>query len=158
VRIAITTGAFALLFSIQAMADEPPASSVASDHVLGRVFMSDVERRKLDLLRKVPRSTGGSGPADAASQSTEAAIQNKPQPVGYIVPSNGRPYEWIDGDFRHVTDVAIDSIDNSQMIHIIRHVDGSPEHENSPDVQAPGPTEKEDGLEAEVSDANRSPH
>ena len=155
-KIAITIGVIAVIFSLQATAIEPEVKPVARDTVLGRVFMSSAERRQLDLLRKAPPSTGRSGPASAGIQLTAAAQRKKPSPVGYIVPSNGRPYQWIDGDFRHVAQADVESTKLSQSIDITRHENNSVSDDSPPDSKEPASTEQGEGLDAEAGNANRS--
>lgn len=155
-KIAITIGVIAMTFSLQATASEPEVKPVARDHVLGRVFMSSAERRQLDLLRKAPPSTGRSAPVSAATQSTAAAQRKKSSPVGYIVPSNGRPYQWIDGDFRHVAQADVDSTKLSQSIEITRHENNSASDDSLPERGEPASPTQEKRLDAEAGNANPS--
>ncbi len=105
----------------EAMAAEPDERPVAMDHKLGRVFLSSVERRQLDLMRRSPPQTERAGLQRSAAQPAESQERKKAIAAGYIVPSNGSPYQWIDGDFRHVTQAEVDATSISSSISITRH-------------------------------------
>ncbi|MGI9205891.1 MAG: hypothetical protein ACR2Q3_17885 [Woeseiaceae bacterium] len=89
---------------------------------IGRVFMSPAERRELDRLRKaIPTElTGPIGP-NASSAETASPAEPNTRAAGYIVPSNGLPYRWTDGDFRRTTRGDIGTGQLPGAISIIRH-------------------------------------
>lgn len=130
-KFAAMTVLISMLLCIHAVADEPTSSYVARKHVLGRVFMSEAERRQLDLLRKTRGTVVNPGNASSTTETTNSETKNTSNPSGFIVPSNGRPYQWIDGDFRRVAKVDVDSADASQEMRISRVVAGSTEDDPS---------------------------
>ena len=85
---------------------------------LGRVFMTPAERHELDRLRRLQPAA-----SSAASVSTPAApaapAESDVRPMGIIVPSRGRPYQWRDGDFRPV-DAARIRIDTTAEDAVIK--------------------------------------
>ncbi len=128
-----------MLLCIHAVADESAVPSAGKEHVLGRVFMSNAERRRLDVLRKTQTTVENPGNASTTTAPNNSATENMPKPAGYIVPSNGSPYQWIDGDFQRVAKVEIDSASVSQDIRITRIeldvVDDSTPDELTPQVE-----------------------
>ena len=143
-RFAAITGLISMLLCVHAVADEPTESFVAKKHVLGRVFMSDAERRQLDVLRKTRGTVENSSNASSTVAAAQAETKNTTKPTGYIVPSNGSPYQWIDGDFRRVVNIEIDSADVSQEIQITR-------------VEYDDDSSKKRAPEVEIDDENRAP-
>lgn len=137
-RLAVMTGLISMLLCIHVAADEPTETYVARKHVLGRVFMSDAERRQLDVLRKTRGTVERPGNASSTAVTTKSDKQNTSHPAGYIVPSNGSPYQWIDGDFQRVEKIDIDSTDAPQEIRITRIVndgaDDDPSKKPAPQV------------------------
>ncbi len=89
---------------------------------LGRVFMSSAQRQSLDRLRHTrPASVVAVTPATDASAAPSSTTTKKPMGVGYIIRSNGVPYQWVEGEFKKTSleDVAVGSL--SADIAIIRH-------------------------------------
>lgn len=99
------------------------ATHVASITDIGRVFMSPAERHELDRLRKaIPPQVGvGQASQNGNQSSTAGAANKKNRPGGYIVPSNGSPYKWKDGDFQRTTRGDINSELLPGDVSIIRH-------------------------------------
>jgi hypothetical protein len=147
---------FVTTFSAVVMADEPGDEGTVNDRELGRVFMSAAERRQLDLLRTSLPATERSGATNDASQVEAVPQKRKPLAVGYIVSPNGRPYQWIDGDFRHVNDARIDATDSSRSIEITRHEPDSARQEQLPSEVEPESSETGSGLEVEAGNADRA--
>lgn len=132
-----------MLVCVYVFADEPSTAFVAKKYVLGRVFMNDAERRQLDVLRKTRGTVVQTGNASRSASPTESVQKSTAKPAGYIVPSNGEPYQWIDGDFRRVPKVDIDSTEDSQEIQITKFADDdssgkrAPMTENDDENRAP---------------------
>lgn len=122
-RFLIVTLAVVFYASTVARADEPPRSANSSgDADVGRVFMSPAERQELDRLRKViPAHSAARGSQPGSQTSTAGSANNKARPAGYIVPSSGTPYKWLDGDFQKTTRRDIDSGQLPGGVSIIRH-------------------------------------
>lgn len=153
-KIATTAVFITLIIVPLAKAAEPEDRMAANDHVLGRVFMSSVERRQLDLLRKSP-PPAQSGPQRSVSQPADANQKKKPMPAGYIVPSNGRPYQWIEGDFRHVTQSEVDTSNISPSISITRHDISSANSDRSAAPPEAVISQQDQKLDVEADDENR---
>ena len=142
-RLVAVTGLLSMLLCLQAVADEPKTPFIAKKHVLGRVFMNDAERRQLDVLRKSQGTVATPGNASSNVVATQPESKNASKPAGYIVPSNGSPLQWIDGDFRRVSKVDIESAEDSQELQITRIADGDTSSKRAP--------------KAENDDENRAP-
>lgn len=125
--------------------------SAIRDHEIGRVFMSDAERRRLDKIRAAIPAADGPGQAVAAAQPQTAPAGRRSAPVGYIVSPHGRPYQWIDGDFRPVRKAQVVETESSRSFRIIRHSDTSSGETES---DAPDALEEDD---AEAGNAPRKP-
>lgn len=147
----------AMMFPSGVVAVEPDIKMAAKDHALGRVFMSNAERRQLDLLRKSIPPAIMSGPVSATSQSTTAVTKKKPNAVGFIVPSNGAPYQWIDGDFRRVPKADINLTIISKALEITRHERGSTNDGQNPDEHEQKSSGETSAAEAEAGNENRNP-
>ena len=104
-------------------ADDSPGPANSPENVdLGRVFMSPAERQQLDRLRKAaPAQISGQGSQTGKQISTAGPASNRTRPAGYIVPSNGAPYRWRDGDFQRTTRSDIDTSRLPGGVSIIRH-------------------------------------
>lgn len=89
---------------------------------IGRVFISPAERLELDRLRKLdPAQDPGSNGQARISSVPASQAEDKARAGGYIVPSNGLPYTWSDGDFRRADDADIDIERLPGAVTIIRH-------------------------------------
>lgn len=131
-------------------ADEETGSAIR-DHEIGRVFMSDAERRRLDKLRAAVPVADGPGQAVAASQPQTDPAGRRASPVGYIVSPHGRPYQWIDGDFRTVRTAQVVETESSRSFRIIRHSNTS-----SGEAESVAPDVLEE-ADAEAGNAPRKP-
>lgn len=102
--------------------DQLPSASVIAPIELGRVFMSPAERRELDRLRN-GRTKLESGQVKQAGDPSLVpdAVVKKRRPAGYIVPSSGAPYQWIDGNFQRTTQGNIESELLPGRVTVIRH-------------------------------------
>jgi len=101
-------------------AAEPTVAPSAKEIVMGRVFTTNAERRVLDQLRKIPQ-TGTAAGAATSGDAAQSGPKQKPDPAGFIVPSTGRAYQWIDGDFRRISRGEISSGQIPGTVRIIRH-------------------------------------
>lgn len=119
-KIIAVAGLLSMLLCAYAVADESTTPFVSKKHVLGRVFMNAAERRQLDALRKTHGTVTNPGNASTIVAATPPDTTNTSNPAGYIVPSNGDPLQWVDGDFRRVSKVEIESTEDSQEIQITR--------------------------------------
>jgi hypothetical protein len=155
-KVTITAIALSMMLAVPVLAVEPGTKPGTKDHELGRVFMSRAERARLDVLRKAPPSAGRSGPAGPVSQSGPSGMTKKPSPTGYIVPSSGRPYQWIDGDFRRVSAVSIDAVDSSRSINITRHEKRQDDDALRPGVEKPATSENDQAPDTVDEHASRN--
>ena len=127
-------------------ADEPSRTVKSAGKLdLGRVFMSPAERRELDRLRRAnPAQLTVQSSQSGNQSSTAVATDKKAHPGGYIVPAQGSPYKWMDGDFQKTTRSNIDSSQLPGGVSIIRHKGAAP------DVQRTNSSDQSKTREAQV--------
>jgi len=156
VKIACRCAVLLAACSSQAFATEPAANPGAEEYTLGRVFMSGAERRRLDLLRQNSRSTDKPEPASPAS-SARRSVESKPtKAAGYIIPSDGKFYQWVDGDFRQVDRTDASKIGIFPGIEITRHQNRVDNAKPSAKTEDTEPSTHEKEIDAEAGDGDRN--
>ncbi len=152
--LVVTLAVVAICASTVTRADEPPRTAKSAGNLdLGRVFMSPAERRELDRLRKaIPAQMSAQGSQPGNQSSTAGSTNNKARPAGYIVPSSGSPYKWMDGDFQKTTRSNIDAGQLPGGVSVIRHKGAATDLErtNSPDESTTKEARAETVSEAET--------
>jgi len=138
------------------IAAEPAVNPIAEEHTLGRVFMSSAERRRLDLLRRYPESGDQPGPASPVSSTRLPAASKATKPVGYIIPTNGKSYQWIEGDFRKVDQIDAGTTNISPGIKITRHVNRGDNGAPLPETENTKHARHKQGIDAEAGDGDGS--
>jgi hypothetical protein len=152
VRIPHAAFAVVMCASTALHADESsPAPDAAAYANIGRVFMSPAERSQLDRLRKsFPVQVAGAGGQDVSSSANPLPADEKARPAGYIVPSNGLPYKWADGDFRRTTPRDLGAGQLPGTVSIIRHERAATE---SGPTSPPGKASEQDAAGETVSES-----
>ncbi len=98
---------------------EPALATAATESTLvGRVFLTPLERETLDRLRErqaVPLTVAPSSPAVVETPA------KKPTGAGYIKRASGTAYEWSDGEFRRTAQNEVELGRFPGAIRIIVH-------------------------------------
>lgn len=100
-------------------AEETGVYETLDDISIGRVFMTDGERRRLDVKRlETPAAAAPTGqeqvPVDGTPEKTST-------PAGFIIRSNGEQSQWQGGDFVSNTSTALSSMRFPGEVEITRH-------------------------------------
>lgn len=116
-----------LACSVVANADDPTIYESFADVRIGRVFMSPVERRQLDIMRMHPERF-----VEASSQPATEQAQAAPtvSPAGYIIVGSGTPKYWGDGDFSVAGERSTSTMKFPGDVAIIRHTNATDTPEN----------------------------
>lgn len=138
-----------VLMAMQAWASDEDQFEIHADSMLGRVFMTPGERWELDRKRLSP----------PAARDGTAATPSKPdsppptrEAMGYIVPHQGLPSAWQDGDFRRISDGRDPAlISFPPGVRIIRHSESIGEI-RSTEVDAPSNDNDSDAARKQGSE------
>ena len=118
---------------LPAWANDDNPFALHNDSLLGRVFMSPVERWELDRNRMSPPLA----PHDATETQEEAPLPTR-EAMGYIIPHSGMPLAWRDGDFKETSDGRDPAFMNfSHNIRIVRHAESTDESRSTEDDVPP---------------------
>ena len=90
--------------------------------VIGRVFLSQVERDRLDVRRSQPNAAAA---VEAPSEETASVEPKRQKPAGYIIGRNGRAKIWRAGEFIHSADATSRTFPGDVFIkkHVTRHAE-----------------------------------
>lgn len=127
---------FCMLMLMPALASENGQFMLHDQSVLGRVFLSPVERWHLDQSRlsAPPTANSASGTGTGPNPDKKQISRNA---MGYIIPHIGKPLAWRDGEFRTMNkDRDLAALGFPGDIKITRHVNASADSKST-DVDRP---------------------